>query len=196
MDGAWPPALRFAVLLDLIGAAVSINGTSIFYSPLDDLPAEPANLLPAGVNVVARLPYDTSAVNLPAVQALIARGFRRIAVVVSDAMGVEPRTLTTALSASGEGPVAGRIEQDGLYLVGFGVEQRDEGPPAWLGEIDWHGAGITRSMRVRWLEAAPALASVSTKAELIEIVEARLKALPRTRAWLAGESIGEASDAV
>src|SRR5206468_3453038 len=74
--------------------------------------------LPAGVEIHVASPDGNPIADLAAMMS--ARGFARMIFVATDAIGLEPRTIRTELSALATDPVvAGRTPSGNVYLAGM-----------------------------------------------------------------------------
>jgi hypothetical protein len=177
----WAPALGIALALDLLGAAVAVNGASLAASVENAQTAESlSEVLPIGVELsIDRLELGAE-VELP--RRYVARGFERIVFVAADAIGVSTRMLSTALSVLATDPlVVGRTESGGCFLVGVGGKEIGARNAVLSGLLGALAAdGRLRSVSAPRLENLTRLTELAGIDELRAEVEPRASLVPRT----------------
>lgn len=121
-DAAWPSQMAPALLQDLIGVLVAVNGVTLF-TAAPNLPdaVSLSRVLPEGIDVL--VPEDEtetrSQLLAAALRQVLSRNFERVVAVAPDTIRLTVRTVSTALSAlASADAVAGRTPQGGLYLFG------------------------------------------------------------------------------
>lgn len=118
----WPDELRRAVVLDLLGSLVGVNGATISVVAADTTHAHAiATLIPPGIDLVSP-PADASDHGgrlLWAIAHHLERAFTAVVTIAADLPALPTRTVATALSSlSAADVVAGATTGSGLYLLG------------------------------------------------------------------------------
>jgi hypothetical protein len=192
----WPDELRRAVLLDLLGSLVGVNGATISVVAANAAHARMiVAMIPPGIDLVAP-PADAAEHGgrfLWALDHHLQRAFTSVVAVASDLPALPTRTVATALSSlSTADVVVGPTTGSGLYLLGV----RDRiglGAAAAAGAATGFEAltltAITTAAgkhgaSLRSVERRSRLADDETLDQIREAIAATPAAAPRTSALL------------
>ncbi len=192
----WPEELRRAVLLDLLGSLVGVNGASIAVVAAGAAHAHAiAALIPPGIDIVSP-PADAAEHGGRFVWAIahhLNRAFTGVVTLAADLPALPTRTVATALSSLNTADVVvGSSTGPGLYLLGVrdaaGLDVAAAAGAATgfagLTSTAMIAAARDRGAVLRHVERRARLADDDRVAHLQDAIAAAPAAAPRTAALL------------
>lgn len=192
----WAEELRRAVLLDLLGSLVAVNGVTISVLSAGSAHAEAiATAIPPGIDVIVPPAdgIDREGRFVWAVKNHLQRAFSRVVAIAADVPALQTRIVATALgSLATSDVVVGPTTSTGLYLLGV-CDERGLSIATAAGAATGFdglslaaitGAAKTQGAVVRSVERRCRLANDQRLDQLRDAVAATPSAAPRTAALL------------
>lgn len=180
----WATELALPLALDLLGAAVAVNGVTLFLTvEHPHIAHELAGELPFGVGALV-VPFD---LDDPAglVRPFAERDFARLLLVAADAIGITARLLTTGLSVLQHDPVVlGPAATGGAYLAGANLHATAAAGNLTLCLRAMLGDGGPLPPTVRKLERRSRLSGLADLDAVRELAADHAREIPRTWAHL------------